>query len=94
MRDRNREGVLKSKQRDAWRGLQVVKKSFNGIRIGYVVGWWKCKSRWNSDRGQTFQSFREGVIFRRESEALAYRDNIEKMREGNTGVTWDEVKTE
>ena len=81
-------------RRRSWEGLQVVKKSYNGIRIGYIVGWWKCKSRWNSDRGQTFQSFREGVIFKREKDALEYRDNIEKMRDGNTGVKFEPVKVE
>ena len=76
---------------NAWRGLQVVKKTFNGITVGFVIGWWKCKSRWNSDRGQTFQSYRQGVIYPDEASARAQRDIIEAARIGTRGVEWESV---
>jgi hypothetical protein len=72
--------------------LQVAKKTFNGILIGYVIGWWKCKSRWNSDRDMTFQSYRQGVIYPDEESAKAQRDIIENLREGNTGVKWEKTE--
>ncbi len=96
MRDRDKQGVpasnrktyeaAKLRRQNARRGLQVVQKTFNGIQIGYVIGWWRCKSRWNSGQSETFQSYRQGVIYPDEKSAKAQRDSIETMRKANGGV--------
>jgi len=71
-------------------GLQIVKKTFAGIRIGYVVGWWTSipgyGRRWGGARetksgnGVTFRSIRNGLIFSKLTDAQEWRDEIEKAR--------------
>lgn len=68
-------------RRIAWRrGLQVAAKSYNGVTVGYVVGW---PPRYGVDAdGKTgmFRNIRQGLIFKTETEAREFRDGIEQGR--------------
>jgi len=67
-----------------WEGLQVVKKTYCGVRIGYVVGWWRG--------GGCFASFRQGIIFPTRGKAEDFRDDVEKRRKGNFGVQFEALE--
>jgi hypothetical protein len=74
-------------------GLQIVKKTFNGIDVGYVVGWWfTTRYYWGAERDndRSFRSFRNGVIFKTQAKAEAFRDKVEGWRK-NSGVKFEEV---
>ena len=74
-------------------GLQVVRKTYNGVTLGYVVGWW-FTTRWGWHTGTpqvSFRSFRNGVIFKTEEKAKEFRNKVEKMRKDDDTVKFEEV---
>lgn len=79
-------------------GLCVAKKTYNDVRIGYVVGWWFYPRKYfhydeNGDRPlpeKSFRSFREGVIFKREADAKKFRDDIEQKRKDGPRLVWED----
>ena len=71
--------------RENWQGLQVAKKSYCGVTVGYVVGWWRFRSG-------GFQSFREGVVFTSRTKAEQMRDRIERLRSGFSGVEFSKLE--
>ncbi len=73
--------------------LQVVRKTYNGVTVGYVVGWWFFPRRWYGAASgkQSFRSFRNGVLFKTEKKAIEFRDKIEKRRK-ESGVKFEAVK--
>ena len=77
------------KQTSGYRdGLQIVKKTFNGITVGYVVGWWTYTRSWYSARGETFRSFRNGVVFPTLEAAEEFRNGVEASRD-DSGVKFE-----
>lgn len=79
-----------------YNGLQIAEKKFDGITIGYVVGWWRRASRysWYGDTAPRpplkFASVRGGVIFKDRADAVTFRDSIEDRIAKDTGITWSE----
>jgi len=74
-------------------GLQVVKKTYNGVTIGYVVGWWtSIRYRWMGKSKTTFRSFRNGVVFKTQEKAEKFRDSVETRRK-DSGVKFEEVSS-
>ena len=70
-------------------GLQVVQKTYNGVTVGYVVGWWVHTSRWSGGR-KTFRSFRNAVVFSSQAKAETFRDKVEARRK-DSGVKFQAV---
>jgi len=73
--------------------LKVVKKTYCGVVVGYVVGWWFYPRRnWGVRESgrQSFRSIRNGLVFATELEAKAWRDDIENKR-ANSVVVYSEV---
>lgn len=74
--------------------LQVVKKTYCGVTIGYIVGWWFDPARWRGwgydentkKRGMSFRSFRNGVVFKTQAKAEKFRDDVEKRREASVVI--------
>lgn len=72
--------------KDNYNGLQIVKKTYAGIEIGFVVGWWFYpRRRWSWDTPEnrdnvSFRSIREGLIFPTLKKAQKFRDGIEEQR--------------
>lgn len=68
-------------RRYAWRcGLQVAAKSYNGVTVGYVVGWPPRFGVEADGKTGEFRNIRQGLIFKTETEARAFRDGIERDR--------------
>jgi len=84
--------------KNCYDGLQVVEKRAFGVRVGYVVGWWFFPRRhWGAGHKQeaSFRSFRNGVIFKKKSAALEFRDKVEKMRtDAPPVITYTNVETD
>lgn len=74
--------------------LQVVKKVYCGITVGYVVGWWVRRSRWlredSTASHMTFRSIRQGLVFPTVIKAKRFRDGIEKQR-ANSALYFESV---
>jgi len=66
-----------------YEGLQIVTKTFAGIRIGFVVGWWFYPRRYYGarDSAKSFRSIRNGLLFPTLEKAQEFRDGIEKARQ-------------
>lgn len=61
--------------------LQIARKTYNGVEIGYVVGnWVHARRGWHLRPKLTFRSIREGVLFKTQDEAREYRDDLENRR--------------
>ena len=63
--------------------LQIVKKTYGGVTVGYVVGWWfhpRCYGWGTASRSLSFRSIREGLMFPSLEKAQKFRDKIEKQR--------------
>lgn len=75
-------------------GLQIVRKTFAGIEIGFVVGWWFYKRRYYGELKDkpSFRSIRNGLIFPTLKAAKKFRDGIEKNRK-NSVVVFEETET-
>ena len=63
-------------------GLQVVEKKFNGVTVGFVVGWWFYPRRgyYGDSSTVSFRSFRNGVLFDSQKDAEKFRDKVEDRR--------------
>lgn len=73
-KDRNKEGVSKGYWDRTWYFEPVVaRKIFNGVTIGYIVGW---KHRYCNQ----VRNIRAGLIFQNVIQAQRFKKNMESKR--------------
>lgn len=69
-----KERLQKEKRNRRWYPHPVVaRKHYNGVTIGYIVGW---KHRFCS----MVKNIRAGLVFKNEEDARTFRDNMEGKR--------------
>lgn len=74
--------------------LCIAEKTYNGIVVGYVIGYWVCtKQAWYEGQKSeySFRSLCRNMIFDTKEAAIKFREKIESKRVG-TGVKFTDAE--